>query len=145
MTDPTEVINSLHAHVQARLGIAINNGPLHSSQVRPGAADFAITAVREGPGTASGGTRMSSYVDGYFATHHSPATLPAALVAIAANTARAMNTWWGQPIPQAEPGLLSWNVDAGNMFLNSLINSPGGPAVLTVETGFTLLLELEVS
>lgn len=144
MVDPTELITSLYEHVKARLGQGINNGPLRSNAVRPDTAEFAITAVRDGPATASGGTHMAVYVEGYFATHHALDTLPAALLVAAVRMARAMNTWWKEPVPQEEPGLLTWSVEPSNMFVNVNTNSAGGTSVMTVETGYTMLLDLEV-
>jgi len=145
MVDPTPLLDSLLAHVQAKIGHPINNGPLQRQLIKPDAAEFAVTAITPGAEVASGGTHAQWLVEGYFALHVAPATTPAALVLRATGVLRALNTWWKDPVPQNEPGLLDWTVDPANLFANPLTNSAGGTSVLTVEVGFTLLLDLEVA
>ncbi|WP_407572136.1 hypothetical protein [Deinococcus altitudinis] len=145
MVDPTVLIDSLYQHLQTRKSRPINNGPLQRQAVKPGAAEFALTAILDGPDSASGGTRMTWSVEGYIAVHHAADTLPTRLLLDAVQTASALNSWWHEPAPQNEPGLLSWTVNPSNMFVNPFTNSSGGTGVLTLETGFTLLLELEVT
>ena len=145
MVDPSALIESLHAHVQTRLAFPVKNGAMFRQEIKPGTAEFAITATRDGPPTASGGTHIAVYVEGYFVTHHAPDTRPAALLLAAIRTNSACQSWWRAPVPQSELGLLSWEVDPANIFVNPLTNSPNGTSVVSVETGFTLLLDLEVA
>jgi hypothetical protein len=144
VVDPTPLITSLYRHVTGRLALPVKNGPLQRQEIRPGQGEFAITNVRDGPQTASGGTRLALYAEGYFATHHPPDTTPTALLLAAVRAYAACSTWWQDPVAQGEAGLLSWTVDAANIFVNPLTNASGGTNVLTVETGFSLLLDLEV-
>ena len=145
MVDPSALITSLYTHIQTRLAVQVKNGAMFRQEIRPGAAEFAITATRNGPPNTSGGTRMTWFVEGYVVTHHAPDTLPTALLLAALRAASACESWWRTPVPQTEPGLLSWEVDAANIFVNPLTNSASGTSVVTVETGFTLLLDLEVA
>ena len=144
MTDPSELLHSLYSFVQEAVFEPITERPLQRQEIKPGVGEFAVTAVRDGPATASGGTHMVWFVEGYFATHHAPVTSPADLLLAAVKMASAMNRWWNEPVPQHEVGLITWTVDPSNMYVNPLTNSAGGTGVLTVETGFTLLLDLEV-